>query len=124
MFLILLETPGPVVDLKALAVTKSSCNLAWKKPISDGGSHIIAYTVEVMTDDDMWQEVMRSKHLQFSMKDLKEGKEYTFRVRAQNDAGYGTPSEITVVARDDVGKFRHKHMNSSCHSSKLDLICI
>lgn len=38
------------------------------------------------------------------MKDLTEGEEYTFRVSAENENGEGTPSEITVVAKDDVGK--------------------
>lgn len=47
---------------------------------------------------------MKSLNLQYSTKDLTEGKEYTFRVSAENENGEGTPSEITVVAKDDVGK--------------------
>lgn len=64
---------------------------------------------------------MRAKNLHFSMRDLKEGQEYTFRVRAQNDAGYGTPTELTIVARDDVGEKRLKIINSLLHLPKLHL---
>lgn len=100
----LLETPGPVVDLKVLAVTKSSCTIGWKKPRSDGGSRITGYVVDFLTEENKWQRVMKSLSLQYSAKDLKEGKEYTFRVSAENENGEGTPSEIVVMAKDDVGK--------------------
>lgn len=103
-FFFALETPGPVVDLKVISVTKSSCNIGWKKPRSDGGSRITGYVVDFLTEDNKWQRVMKSLSLQYSAKDLTEGKEYTFRVSAENENGEGTPSEITAVARDDIGK--------------------
>ena len=110
-----LETPGPVVDLKVTSVTKSSCSIGWKKPRSDGGSRIIGYVVDFLTEENKWQRVMKSLSLQYTTKDLTEGKEYTFRVSAENENGEGTPSEISAVAKDDVGK----HLPSSplplCH---------
>lgn len=85
-------------------MTKSSCTIGWKKPRSDGGSRITGYVVDFLTEENKWQRVMKSLSLQYSAKDLKEGKEYTFRVSAENENGEGTPSEIVVVAKDDVGK--------------------
>lgn len=91
------------MDLKALSVTKSSCTIGWKKPRSDGGSRITGYAVDFLSEDK-WQRVMKSLSLQYTTKDLVEGKEYTFRVCAENENGEGTPSEITVMAKDDIGK--------------------
>lgn len=99
-----------MVDLKVLAVTKSSCTIGWKKPRSDGGSRITGYVVDFLTEENKWQRVMKSLSLQYSTKDLKEGKEYTFRVSAENENGEGTPSEIMVVAKDDVGKHLPKQL--------------
>lgn len=87
-----------------MSVNKSSCKIGWKKPHSDGGSRIIGYVVDFLTEENKWQRVMKSLSLQYTAKDLTEGKEYTFRVCAENENGEGTPSEITAVAKDDVGK--------------------
>lgn len=64
-----------------------------------------------MTEENKWQRVMKSLSLQYSTKDLSEGKQYTFRVSAENENGEGTPSEITVVAKDDVGKPHHIYLH-------------
>lgn len=99
------------MDLKVISVTKSSCSIAWKKPRSDGGSRITGYVVGILTEDNKWQHVMKSLSLQYAAKDLTEGKEYTFRVSAENENGEGTPSEITAVAKDDIGKPLATHLH-------------
>ena len=103
------------------SVTKSSCSIGWKKPRSDGGSRITGYVVDFLTEENKWQRVMKSLSLQYTTKDLTEGKEYTFRVSAENENGEGTPSEITAVAKDDVGKplaiISISPLSSKVHSS-------
>lgn len=46
---------------------------------------------------------MRAKQLQYTVKDLQEGKEYSFRVKAFNESAEGPPSELSVVAKDEIG---------------------
>lgn len=105
LIFILSEEPGPVMDFKTVLVTKDSCTLSWKKPLSDGGSRIICYVLEVLNGDDKYKELMRSKNMQYSAKDLVEGTEYTYRVKAMNDSGEGAAKELIVVAKDQIGKW-------------------
>lgn len=98
------EQPGPVMDFKTLLVTKDSCTLSWKKPISDGGSRIIAYVLEVLNGEDKWKELLRSKNMQYSAKDLVEGREYKYRVFATNDSGDGPAKDLSVMAKDINGE--------------------
>lgn len=98
------EEPGPVMDFKTMLVTKHACTLSWKKPLSDGGSRIICYVLEVLNGDDKYKELMRSKNMQYSAKDLVEGREYNYRVKAVNDTGEGAAKELTVVAKDQLGE--------------------
>lgn len=92
------------MDFKTLLVTKDSCTLSWKKPISDGGSRIIAYVLEVLNGEDKWKELLRSKNMQYSAKDLVEGREYKYRVFATNDSGDGPVKELAVIAKDVNGE--------------------
>lgn len=92
------------MDFKTLLVTKYSCTLSWKKPLTDGGSRIICYVLEVLNGEDNYKELMRSKNMQYSAKDLVEGKEYNYRVKAVNDSGDSAVTELTVVAKDQISK--------------------
>lgn len=112
------------MDLKVLSVTKSSCTIGWKKPRSDGGSRITGYVVDFLTEENKWQRVMKSLSLQYAAKDLVEGKEYTFRVSAENENGEGTPSEITAVAKDDVGEPLAVHLHFPFIVSKSALLSL
>ncbi|KAL7882195.1 hypothetical protein AOLI_G00090440, partial [Acnodon oligacanthus] len=38
--------------------------------------------------------------MQYSAKDLVEGREYKYRVMATNDAGDGPVKELSIVAKD------------------------
>lgn len=46
---------------------------------------------------------MKAKQLQYTVKELQEGKEYSFRVKAFNESAEGPPTELTVVAKDQIG---------------------
>lgn len=75
----------------------------WKKPISDGGSHIAAYELEISEGEDKWKQLMKSKMMQYTVRDLVEGKQYSFRVKAFNESSEGPTTELSVVAKDQIG---------------------
>lgn len=93
------EPRGPV---KIADVSKEGCSLSWQPPVDDGGSDIIYYVVEKMdTTRGAWQEVGQFPECNAKIKNLTNGKEYKFRIKAVNLQGESKPLESPeVVARN------------------------
>ena len=90
------DVPEPPTDLWVNDITDSNCSLHWKSPSSDGGNPIIGFIVERLDKESgKWSRITSEPLLGFSMrvKGLFEGREYTFRVIAENRAGLSKPSE-------------------------------
>ena len=101
-------------------VSPTTATLSWVAPKRDGGSRIIGYTLE-MKDRyaTRWSKVNKdlTTEMSITLKTLKEGMEYQFRVVAENKAGPSKPSpETTVVAKLPYGK---SHFRSTAHEALL-----
>lgn len=80
-------------------------NLSWEKPLDDGGSRIQGYLIDKREiDSDTWQRVNAAICVatQINISNLIEGRQYVFRVFAQNEAGLSLPSQAsnTVTIKD------------------------
>uniref|UniRef100_H2YFD5 Titin n=1 Tax=Ciona savignyi TaxID=51511 RepID=H2YFD5_CIOSA len=97
------EVPGSPDRLEVVDVTKSSVALQWRKPDIDGGSKILGYVIESLEkDQNKWMKRITVKEPQASITNLKEGKQYAFRVIALNKVGASDPREASslVLIRD------------------------
>lgn len=86
-------------------ITKTSCNVTWEPPESDGGSPVTSYIVERRNGrSSRWTKVTKDEvtERQLAIKDLMTGSEYSVRVSAVNAAGTSKPSEDSgvFVAKD------------------------
>lgn len=75
----------------------------------DGGCKIMGYILEMQQKgEDKWERCndFLVPVLSYTVRGLKEGKNYTFRVKAENAAGVSEPSRNTpfIKASDAVGK--------------------
>ncbi|CAF4929782.1 unnamed protein product, partial [Rotaria sp. Silwood1] len=91
------DKPGAPIELTINAIGNEWIELSWQPPIRDGGSPITGYVIERRTatnykwhaPTDPFEGTTKKLH------SLHTGHKYEFRVRAQNLAGLGEPSNPT-----------------------------
>lgn len=78
-------------------VTKDSVTLVWTRAEYDGGSRVTGYVIDaVEKGQSKWVKCATVKTMTHTIKSLREGAEYFFRVRAENHAGLSEPKEMIV----------------------------
>jgi len=102
------DTPGPPVNFKFEEVRKTSILCKWDPPLDDGGSEVINYILERKDNSKAelgWITVTSIlRGCKFLVPKLIEGKEYLFRVTAENKYGPGTPFiSKPVIAKNPFG---------------------
>uniref|UniRef100_A0A7N8Y5C1 Titin n=1 Tax=Mastacembelus armatus TaxID=205130 RepID=A0A7N8Y5C1_9TELE len=91
--------PGPPGKPFVYNVTNDGMTIQWEKPLYDGGTAIQGFHVEKKEKNSaIWQKVntVLIKETEYRILELIEGLEYSFRVYAQNDAGFGRVSDETT----------------------------
>ena len=66
--------------------------LQWEYPGYDGGGKICKYQLEMLETGD-WNVVYEDRHMSCTVDNLQALTTYSFRVRCENEAGYGPSSE-------------------------------
>lgn len=99
------DVPGPPGTPNVLSVGGDFVNLSWEKPEHDGGSKIKGYWIEKREAGyNLWQRVNTyiQSTTQINITNLIEGRQYEFRVMAENEAGLSLPSSnsSSVVVKD------------------------
>ncbi|ESO03551.1 hypothetical protein HELRODRAFT_191869 [Helobdella robusta] len=96
--LVVFGPPGkPKGPLEVTDIQKDSATIAWKPPADDGGKPITGYTLEKQNvSTGKWEPISGTippdVH-EFKIPKLKEGEDYKFRVRAENELGPSEPLE-------------------------------
>ncbi|KAL7668242.1 hypothetical protein ACOME3_008952 [Neoechinorhynchus agilis] len=106
--ILVLDKPSPPVGpLQVSNVTKSSVNLEWMVPLHMGGRPLLNYIVEKREKGGEWTKVNDLlTEPSCKVANLKEGREYEFRVKAENFEGVSEAltTECMTLVKDPYDK--------------------
>ncbi|KAM3173269.1 hypothetical protein ACTXT7_012839 [Hymenolepis weldensis] len=97
-----IDVPGrPTGPLNAIDVKADEITLQWKPPEDDGGEPVTNYILEKrLKGSDNWQKVSAFlKSPTAAVRGLDVGKEYEFRVMAENIMGVSEPLQTTSAIK-------------------------
>ena len=104
------DKPQSPENVKIIGYDEHSVSLVWKSPTDSGNCDITHYIVEFKeTKRGDWAVSSDTvSETEFTVPDLTEGKEYTFRVAAVNEVGASEPTQTdrSQVAKEPFGKLR------------------
>ena len=108
--------PGPPTSVQISEVFATRVMVLWEPPLNDGGAIVSHYIVDKReTNRANWAQVSARIHAdthECSVEKLIEGREYQFRVRAENSWGVGEAFiSNLVVARNPYSKSRLSNPN-------------
>lgn len=96
------DPPSPPGIPKVTQVGGDFVNLEWTKPENDGGSRVQGYWIDKReVGSNTWQRVNVAlcPATQINVSNLIEGRQYEFRVFAQNIAGLSEPSSASTSVK-------------------------
>uniref|UniRef100_A0A3Q3BJR8 Titin n=1 Tax=Kryptolebias marmoratus TaxID=37003 RepID=A0A3Q3BJR8_KRYMA len=97
--------PGAPAYVNVIDSTKTSITVSWGKPLSDGGSTIQGYIVEICkAEEENWTMVTPPTGLRvnkYEIPKLTEGQEYKIQVCALNKIGVGEPAYLAGIAKPE-----------------------
>ncbi|XP_053324277.1 obscurin [Spea bombifrons] len=91
-----LALPDPPEEPEIVSKTHHSVTLSWFTPLSDGGSTIVGYNVEMKTPDSDWQLCNHEmiQNMEYVVDNLAPGVAYRFRISSVNKLGVGEPVHL------------------------------
>lgn len=97
--------PGPPAYVNVIDSTRTSITVSWGKPMSDGGTTIQGYIVEICkAEEESWTIVTPPTGLRvnkYEIAKLTEGQEYKIQVCALNKIGVGEPAVLAGTAKPE-----------------------